>query len=125
MTKRMQAALRIARSVGLPATWPNLRTIEAALVCESEFSSISLPEAAEAILKAAREQTHRPAYRIAADWEAREIFRLNVIDRFWFEDGRWREKYAYAEFLSEVRQAEGATLPREAESVIMAEEQSR
>jgi len=98
VTERLQLATRVAKSLRMVPTWPNLRTIEIALSSEAEVSGVSLKEAAELIIECGRHQTSAPAYRCPAEWEARQAFRENTIDRFWFEDARWRVKFPYAEF---------------------------
>ncbi len=79
MTKRMQAALRIAEHLGLPKTFPNLRTIELAVECEAEYSDTPLEEAEQLIVAAAVNT------RIG-------------INRFFFEDARWRETDLYLNY---------------------------
>jgi hypothetical protein len=88
MTKPLQLAVEVARSLGMPETWPNLRTIEMALACETAFSSIGLEEAAELIVACAKNFRVQPNdYR---------MIRYLPINRFWFEDSIWRETFEYA-----------------------------
>jgi hypothetical protein len=108
MTNSLTLAAQLARKVGMVPTWPNVQTIRLAIESEAEFSGVTIEETAAMIAKAARERTQAPAFRCAADWERREICRLNVLDRFWFEDSRWREKSAYLEFLTDLRGREFA-----------------
>lgn len=106
MTQQLQLATKIARTLGLPPTWPNLRTIEIALISETAFSSIALQEAADLLIQCAR--TFRATER--------HMLRYFPINRFWFEDGVWRETFAYTEARAE-RQSKSklpapAPLPR-------------
>ena len=55
MTEQLKLAKHVASILGLPPTWPNLRTIEIALICETAFSSISLAEAADVLISCARD----------------------------------------------------------------------
>lgn len=91
-------AARLALRVGMVRTWPNIETIRLAIESEALMSGVSLDEAADVILKAAQEGTPIPWHRPPSDWVVRTISRQNDIDRFWFEDARWRGKDAYAEF---------------------------
>jgi len=89
MTEQLQAALRIAEHLGLPKTFPNLRTIEAAIESEAESSAISIDEAEDVI--------------VAATADARKFGvsgsgRVPRINRFFFEDALWRETYIYAQY---------------------------
>ena len=93
-------AKEVARSLGMPEMWDNLQTIRMAIESEARFSRVSLEQAANVILKAAQEPTLDPQFACPAEWERRENFRLNMVDRFWFVDMRWRAKFAYAEFRS-------------------------
>jgi hypothetical protein len=88
MTEQLELATKIAKTLGLPPTWPNLRTIEIALICETAFSSISLREAAELIVACAKNFRVVPKdYR---------MIRYLPINRFWFEDSIWRYTFDYA-----------------------------
>jgi hypothetical protein len=75
----MQAALRIAEHLGLPKTFPNVRTIELAVECEAEFTDLPIEEAEQLIVAAAAHT------RIS-------------INRFFFEDARWRETELYLNY---------------------------
>src|SRR5579871_3356027 len=88
-------AAHVARQLGMVRTWSNLQTIRLAIESEAELSDIAVAEAAEVILRAAREHSQQSIYRPPSDWEVRQIFRENSVDRFWFEDSRWRAKYTY------------------------------
>lgn len=101
----MESALKILRLVGLPRSWPTVKAVELAIEAEASFSGVSVEEAAQVISKAACEYTRAPLYSVPANWETRDIFRLNLVDRFWFEDARWRAKFAYAEFQGRLEQA--------------------
>ena len=98
MKQELKLAVEVARSLGMPETWANLQTIRISIECEANFSGVSLEDAANVILKAAKQPTRGPEYSCPAEWELRDISRLNLIDRFWFEDMRWRAKIAYVEF---------------------------
>jgi len=94
----------VARKLGIVPTWPNVQTIRLAIESEADLSGVSDFLAAEVILKAAKEWTRFPEYSCPAEWEKRLIARVNTVDRFWFEDARWREKDAYTEFRRELAQ---------------------
>lgn len=79
-------------------TWPNLQTIRIAIESEAECFDVAMEQIAEVFIRAGKEWTPGPMYTCPTDWEKRDLFRLNTIDRFWFEDARWRSKFAYAEF---------------------------
>lgn len=102
--KAVPLAAEIARQLGMVPTWPNVQTIRLAIESEAEFSSVSIAEAAAVIVEAARERSTGSMYRPAANWEEREFYRENSVDRFWFEDARWRTKFAYASFQSRLKQ---------------------
>ncbi len=94
----LKLAADLARLVGMVRTWPNLQTIRLAIESEADISEVTLQQAAALIAAAAQERTRRPDY-CPSSWELREIYRDNSIDRFWFEDARWRSKGAYAALL--------------------------
>jgi hypothetical protein len=76
MTEAMQAACGLLKTLGLVPSFRNLYIVELAIKSESNFSSISIPEAAERIAEAARicrDEMHQ------------------CIDYFWFEDACWRQ----------------------------------
>ena len=88
----------MARSLGMTPTWANVQTVRLAIEGESAFSGISVKEAAAVIAMAAQERTRLPR---DPDFHDRQFtLKLNSVDRFWFEDGRWRDKYVYGEFLA-------------------------
>ena len=91
-------AKQLAERMYLPATWPNVNTIAAALELIVIHAHVPIQEAVELLIACAAERTPRPQYRCPSPWEEREISRLNSVDRFWFEDRRWLRKNAYAEF---------------------------
>lgn len=93
--KSLTLAAEIARSVGMVRTWPNVQTIRLAIESEAEDRGIAIERAAALISHAAAEITPFPLYTPASDWNVRQIQRLNDIDRFWFEDARWRAKASY------------------------------
>lgn len=100
-------AAQIARRLALVRTWSNLQTIRLAIESEADLSDISVAEAARVILDAARELSYGPSFRPPAEWEHREIFRENSVDRFWFEDARWRTKGSYLVFVADLRKQRG------------------
>lgn len=91
-------AAKMALRLGMVDTWPNLQTIRKAIESESRFSGISVVEACELILLCAFYVVRLPLYRVPFGWEMREVARANTVDRFWFEDSRWRMKPPYFEF---------------------------
>lgn len=93
----------LAKHLGVVDSWPTVQIIRLAILREASLSQVSVAEAAEVILQAAKEITPRPVYRCPSEWELREIYRLNSIDRFWFEDARWRNKDVYLEFRSRLQ----------------------
>src|ERR1035437_4415646 len=50
MTEQLKLAHKIANTIGLPPTWPKLRTIEIALIFQAAESETSLREAADTII---------------------------------------------------------------------------
>lgn len=82
MTEAMQAAIHLAKSLGLPHTFRNLYVYEKAIEAESDFSKLSLSQAAD---------------RIIAD--GRVALRMGeCLDYFWFEDCCWRNpKLSFSE----------------------------
>jgi DnaA N-terminal domain len=95
-------AAQMALRLGMTRTWANVQTIRLAIESEASFSSVTHAEAAAIMLKAAREMTRQPLYDCPTQWECREIARANTVDRFWFEDVRWRMKGSYIVFRSEL-----------------------
>jgi hypothetical protein len=106
MSDALQLAANVARRIGMVRTWPNLQTIRLAIEGEAEFSGIATEDAAELLLRCAAERTYRPEHTCPTDWIVREMSRLNSIDRFWFEDCRWRDKRAYVAFFAPPKPAE-------------------
>lgn len=104
----LKLAADLARQVGMVRTWPNLQTIRLAIESEAEQSEVSLNQAAALIAMAAQEQTCHPQYRCLSGWEERELARVNTIDRFWFEDARWRSKGIYIITLARLEDGESA-----------------
>ena len=100
-------AKQVALRVGLPASWPNVNVIAAAIELEAEACRVSADQAAEVIVSAAKERTCGPRYDCPSDWERRMIARDNDVNRFWFEDGRWRFKFAYQNFRAELDRERG------------------
>lgn len=65
---------------------------------EALLSQAAPREVATMLICAGKELTQGPLYSPLSDWKQRELFRSNQVNRFWFEDARWREKFAYHEF---------------------------
>ena len=86
MTEQLKLANDVARKLGLPPTWPNLRTIEIALIFEMAQSGTSLHQAAETIIDCAW-QFVRLRPRQLKDLGLTRYWPLN---RFWFEDAIWQ-----------------------------------
>jgi hypothetical protein len=101
-------AKKLAVRIYLPASWPNVNTIAAAIELVVMHANVTAEQAAELLFACARERTPRPQYRPPAQWEEREISRVNTVDRFWFEDCRWRAKEAYEEFWRQRQQSPNA-----------------
>ena len=101
----LKLAAHIACQLGIVRTWPNLQTIRLAIESEAAASGVPIDAAADVIVRAAREQTRLPQYTFAAEWVRRETYRENSVDRFWFEDARWRTKTAYLEFRADLRES--------------------
>lgn len=93
-------AAEVARRIYLPATWPNVNTIAAAIDLVASWHEISPEEAVELLVRCAAERRRDRQYTPPSEWEQRESFRENHVDRFWFEDARWKTKFAYAEFVA-------------------------
>ena len=74
MTEAMQAASRLIKSLGLVPSFRNLYIVELAISAESNFSSMSVPEAADQIIAIARSA----------------LAMGECLDYFWFEDCCWR-----------------------------------
>jgi len=70
----MQAAIRLAKSLGLPLTHRNLYVIEKAIEAESNFRQIPVGAAVE----------------IIRDGALAEAVRGGELNYFFFEDCRWR-----------------------------------
>lgn len=100
----LKLARELARQVGLVETWPNIHTVRLAITSEAAFSGVDASEAFDVILRAAQERSCGPQYSYPAEWEKREIYRENSVDRFWFEDARWRSKFVYLEFRQNLRE---------------------
>ncbi len=99
-------AAQIARQLGMVPTWPNVQTIRLALESEAAHSEVSMSQAAALIVTAAQEITPAPgnSYTPPTEWEKRQTARKNDIDRFWFEDARWRMKASYWKLLELLQQ---------------------
>lgn len=97
----LQLAADLARQVGMVRTWPNLQTIRLAIESEAEHSGITVKHAAALIAMAANEFSRCGDGVTFPDSLDRYVaFKENTVDRFWFEDARWRSKGSYLEFLS-------------------------
>lgn len=97
-------AAKVARELAVVPSWPNLQIIRLAIESAAHSCHATLAETAEMLIRAGKEWTARPQYHCPSEWEIREIERLNTIDRFWFEDARWRGKVAYERFYERLRQ---------------------
>ena len=97
-------AAKVARRLRLVPTWPTLEAIHLAIESEAKHFRVSFDEIAEMFVRAGNEWSRLPEYQFASEWQRREIFRLNQLDRFWFDDSRWRAKLAYQEFAAEHRE---------------------
>jgi hypothetical protein len=87
MTEQLKLATQVANKLGLPPTWPNLRTIEIALIFEhADRNRESLGEAAEIIVECARQFYALPSHRL----KKLRLERYWPLNRFWFEDGIWQ-----------------------------------
>lgn len=91
-------AAEVAKRIYLPPSWPNVNVIAAAIDLVTFHANVSAEEAAELLIRCAAERTIGSHYTPPSEWELREIFRENKVDRFWFEDARWKTKFAYAQF---------------------------
>lgn len=100
-------AAEIARVVGMVPTWPNVQTIRLAIESEAEFSEISIAQAASLIAQAALEFTSPGGgLYTPPDWRDQvRAFKANRVDRFWFEDSRWRMKSIYGMLLARLEES--------------------
>lgn len=107
--RNLALAASIARAVGMVPTWPNVQTIRLAVESEAVHSGIAERQAAALIVTAAQEISPASGGGLVppSKWEQRQAFRKNDIDRFWFEDARWRMKASYWKLL-ELLQAEAS-----------------
>lgn len=95
-------AAQIARQLRMNPTWPNVQTIRLAIESEAEHFGIDVVRMAAIIVECAREESFSGSgITFVADWKKREAYRNNSVDRFWFEDSRWRTKSAYWKFCEE------------------------
>ncbi len=114
MKASLKFATEIARRVGMVPTWPNVQTIRLAIESEAELSGVSIMIAAIVIERAAKERSSAGnGLTCASSWEHFQVFRENNIDRFWFEDARWRTKFAYAEFSEHLRAKKNTAMPED------------
>jgi hypothetical protein len=102
--RALKLAIFLARRAGMVLTWPNIQTIRVAIESEAQYSGVPLTEAANVILAAAREPSLLDAYSCPPEWQRFECYRENTVNRFWFEDARWRYKKVYAEFQLSLRE---------------------
>jgi len=100
--KVIPLAAEIARLVGMVGTWPNVQTIRLAIESEAAYSEVSLTQAADLILHAARDFTivdpQRYSFQVAS-----LLRKSNIVNRFWFEDALWRYKEAYDRMLARLQ----------------------
>ena len=99
----IQLAAALARQVGMVATWPNIQTIRLAIESEAEFSAVTVAQAATLIASAAQEISRGPEYSCLSSWEQHQLRKANDVDRFWFEDARWRTKPGYWQWLEKLQ----------------------
>ncbi len=81
MTELTQAALRVVKSLGMVGTSPNVKAVERAIEAEIRLSGGTVDEAAGLIIQAA----------------TRDVNQGEAINRFYFDDARWRNKKKAAE----------------------------
>lgn len=93
-------AAKVARELGLVPTWPTLQIVRLAIESESRRFGVQVREIAELFIRAGNEYTELPRFSCPPEWRRRMVSRANTVDRFWFEDARWRYKLAYQEFVS-------------------------
>lgn len=101
----LKLAADLARQLGMVPSWPNLQIIRLAIESEAEYSEITIPQAAALIAQAAVEFTSPcgSVYR-PPDWRDEvRAFKANRVDRFWFEDARWRTKAIYDTMLARLQ----------------------
>jgi len=97
-------AADLARQIGMVATWPNVQTIRLAIESESHYSDVSLNQAAALIVCAANDYTVVDPQQYS--FQAAALLRKsNIVNRFWFEDARWRYKNAYNRMLCALQQS--------------------
>jgi hypothetical protein len=102
MNEQLRLATHVARTVGLPPTWPNLRTIEIALIFEhADQNRASLDDAAEVIIACAREFLSLSPHHL----QRMGLLRYWPLNRFWFEDAIWQTFIPWVESRVEVRSA--------------------
>lgn len=90
-------AKKVARELGLVPTWPNLQVIRLAIDSEAAFSGAPAAEVALMLIRAANEFTIHRREQYSYALQSR-IAKTNSVDRFWFEDHRWRDKQAHSDF---------------------------
>jgi len=102
----LKLAADLARQIGMTRTWPNLQTIRLAIEGEADFSGISINQAAAVITMAALQWTRcGDGLTCPSSSERYMTLKDNTIDRFWFEDARWRNKGVYVAFLERLQEA--------------------
>jgi hypothetical protein len=100
----LKLAAELARQLGMTRTWPNLQTIRLAIESEADYSGISIRQAAAVIAMAANYQSG--CYDVCpSSLDQYLAVKDNTIDRFWFEDSRWRNKGAYIVFMARLQEA--------------------
>jgi len=88
LAERLEAALEIMRQLHMVWSWPTMLTVAEAIRCEANCSNITPDLAARVILQSAR----------VVNWMA-------GVNRFWFEDAKWRICRSYEEFRTRLQEA--------------------
>jgi hypothetical protein len=100
----LKLAADLARQIGMTRTWPNVQTIRLGIESEADYSGISVRQAAAVIAMAANEWSRcGDGYTPPSSHDQYTTAKDNTIDRFWFEDSRWRNKYAYNVFMARLQ----------------------
>jgi hypothetical protein len=95
-------AADLARQIGMVPSWPNVEIIRMAIESEADYSGVTIGQAAALILQAANDFTSVDPQHYS--FQAAALLRKsNIVNRFWFEDALWREKYAYLNMLARLK----------------------
>lgn len=99
-------AAEIARALGMVPTWPNVQTIRLAIESEADFSGITVSQAAAILATAAHELNISGSLYTPPDWrDVHRAYKANRVDRFWFEDARWRMKPSYEAMIARLQES--------------------